>query len=61
MAPTVSYGSETWIMNAKERRGVEIFYMKVLRRGLGVNVIYKMRQTDIRERRGYRRNWLKKD
>ena len=52
VVPTVLYGSKSWVMNTKERRMVEAFDMKCLRKVLGVGVVHRIRNRNIRGRRG---------
>ena len=40
-------GNETLMMNLMERRRVEVFDMKCLRRALGVNAMDRIRNRDI--------------
>ena len=39
IATIVLYCSETWALNARERRRMEVFNMKFLRKVLGVNIM----------------------
>ena len=47
--PSLLYGCETWTMNAKVRKRVEVFEMKGLRSASGVRRIEKIRNTRIKE------------
>ena len=44
VAPTTLYSSETWLLNAKERR-VETFDMNCMRRVLGLNIMGRIRDN----------------
>ena len=40
------YSSETRVLSVKKRRRVEVFYIKFLKRGTGVNVMGRIRDKD---------------
>ena len=48
VVPTVLYGSESWVLSAEERHRVNVFDMRCLRRVLGVSVMDRVRNVDIR-------------
>ena len=48
VVPTVMYGSESWVLSAEERNRLNVFDMRCLRRVLGVSVMDRIRNVDIR-------------
>src|SRR5215469_11704513 len=46
----VMYGSELWVLSAKERKALEVFEMKGLRSMCGIRVSDRIRNERIRER-----------
>ena len=48
VVPTVLYGSESWVLSAEERQRLNVFDMRCLRRVLGVSVMDRVRNVDIR-------------
>ena len=52
VVPTLTYGSEAWVMNARERSRVEAVEMKCLRAIKGVTKFDRVRNSRIREETG---------
>src|SRR5215469_7963058 len=50
VVPKVMYGSELWVLSAKERKAIEVFEMKGLRSMCGIRVSDRIRNERIRER-----------
>ena len=50
VVPKVMYGSELWVLSAKERKALEVFEMKGLRSMCGIRVSDRIRNERIRER-----------
>ena len=48
VVPTVMYGSKSWVLSAEERNRLNVFDMRCLRRVLGVSVMDRVRNVDIR-------------
>ena len=49
--PTVLYGCETWSLNAREQKRVEVMEMKALRAVCGVTWRDRVRNVEVREMR----------
>ena len=49
VVPTVLYGSEFLVLNARERRRVEVSDMKYLRKVLGLWVMQRIKNRDIKK------------
>lgn len=58
ISPVVLYASETWKLNAKERKKVDVFDMKCLRAVSGVRRVDRVRNERIRERCGSKKSML---
>jgi len=56
----VLYGSEVWCMSASERKKLEVFEMKCLRRICGVNRMDRVRNEEIKRRCGVKRGVLER-
>ena len=54
--PTVVCGAETWCLNAREKRRLNVMEMKCLKRMSGVTVMDWIRNDVIREEVGVMRN-----
>ena len=52
VVPTVLYGCETWCLNARERKKVDVMEMKCLRSICGVRLVDRVRNERVRERCG---------
>ena len=52
VVPTVTYGSESWVMYAKDRSRVEAVEMRCLRAAVGVTKFDRVRNNRVRERAG---------
>ena len=55
IVPTVMYGSELWGMKVSERRRLNVFEMKCLRSMAGVSRLDRLRNEEVRERTGVRK------
>ena len=55
VVPTVTYGSESWGMKVTERWKMNVFEMKCLRSMAGVSRLDRVRNEEVRERTGVRR------
>ena len=55
VVPTVTYGSELWGMKVSERRRLNVFEMKCLRSMVGVTRMDRLRNEEVRERTGVRK------
>ena len=55
IVPTVTYGSELWGMKVSERRRLNVFEMKCLRSMAGVSRLDRIRNEEVRERTGMRK------
>ena len=55
IVPTVTYGSELWGMKVSERRRLNVFEMKCLRSMAGVSRLDRLRNEEVRERTGVRK------
>ena len=55
IVPTVMYGSELWGMKVSERRRLNVFEMKCLRSMAGVSMLDRLRNEEVRERTGVRK------
>ena len=53
--PTVMYGSELWGMKVSERQKLNVFEMKCLRSMAGVSRLDRLRNEEVRERTGVRK------
>ena len=58
--PTVMYGSETWTVNLKGKRKVEVFDMMYLKNICGVRRSDRVRKSLIRERFGCEMSKMKR-
>ena len=48
--PTVVYGSETWSLNAQERKKIEVFEMMCLNNIRAIRRVHRVRNSLLRER-----------
>ena len=55
IVPTVMYSSELWGMKVSERRRLNVFEMKCLRSMAGVSMLDRLRNEEVRERTGVRK------
>ena len=55
IVPTVTYGSELWGMRVNERQKLNVFEMKCLRSMAGVSRLDRLRNEEVRERTGVRK------
>ena len=55
VVPTVMYGSELWGMNVNEGQKLNVFEMKCLRSMTGVSQLDRIRNEEMRARKGVRR------
>ena len=55
IVPTVTYGSELWSMKTGERQKLNVFEMKCLRSMCGVTRLDRLRNEEVRERTGVRK------
>ena len=55
IVPTVMYGSELWGMKNYERKKFNVFEMKCLRSTCGVSRLARIRNEEVRERTGVRK------
>ena len=55
IVPTVTYGSELWGMKESERRKLNVFEMRCLRSMCGVTRLDRIRNEEVRERSGVRK------
>ena len=55
IVPTVTYGSELWGMKVSERQKLNVFEMKCLRSMAGVSRLDRLRNEEVRERTGIRK------
>ena len=55
IVPTVTYGSELWGMKERERRKLNVFEMRCLRSMCGVSRLDRLRNEEVRERTGVRK------
>ena len=49
VVPSVSYGSETWALNVREERRLNVMEKKFLRRLCGVTIMDRIRNEGIRK------------
>ena len=49
VVPTMVYGAETWCLNAREKRRLNVLEIKCLRKMCGVTVMGRIRNDVIRE------------
>ena len=55
IVPTVTYGSELWGMKERERQRLNVFEMRCLRSMCGVSRLDRLRNEEVRERTGVRK------
>ena len=48
--PSMLYDSESWVMNTREKRSLEVFDMKWLRGNLDGSTMHRIKMRDRRER-----------
>ena len=56
VVPTVLYGAETWGLNVREKRRLDVMEMKCLRSMCGVTIRDRIRNEEIRRRVGVQIN-----
>ena len=52
IVPTVTYGAETWSVREAERKRLDVFEMRCLRSMVGVTLMDRVRNEEVRERAG---------
>ena len=55
IVPTALYGAEAWAMRSAERRKVNVLEMKCLRSLVGVSIMDRVRNEEVRRRAGIER------
>ena len=57
IVPTITYGSEFWGMKTNERQKLNVFEIKFLRNMAGVSRLDRLRNEEVRKRKGVRKEF----